>query len=99
MKISNPPTPRSTELLGELIYVKNQLAYLREKRKDAPACLWEHLNNSISHWLCKLSELEGELRDIDNYCTCTPINPIACPACLEHAQKRYGDSIPIAGEL
>ena len=65
MKISNPITPRSTELKQDIMYAKNQIAYIRNKFLISPACLNEHLSISLDHWLGKLSELREELKNVD----------------------------------
>ena len=59
--ISNPITPRSTEIKQQLIYCKWQIANIREKREIAPVALYPTLNISLDHWLKRLNELEEEL--------------------------------------
>ena len=99
MHISNPITPRSSELRQCIVYAKHEIARIREYRDDAPACLWEHLNNSLDTWLIKLAEYQKEYMQIEeSECTCNPINGTACPSCVESNKVRY-PVIPIEGEL
>jgi len=94
MHISNPITPHSTEINQRIMYCKWQIKNIKLHMETAPACLSEHLRISLDSWLVRLAELQ-ENRE----CTCNPINGMACPVCVEHAKKRYGDTIPIEGEL
>ena len=66
MYISNPITPRSSELRQNIVYAKFEIARIREYRKDAPQCLWEHLNNSLDWWLVKLAEYQKEYDEHNN---------------------------------
>ena len=67
MHISNPITPRSTEIRQQLMYCKWQIAHIRKSRETAPAALYSTLNISLDHWLNRLNELQNELAEIEKW--------------------------------
>ena len=64
MKISNPITPRSTELSQSITITRNEIARLREFRNNSSPELWPALNISIDWALNRLSNYQKELEEL-----------------------------------
>ena len=67
MIISNPITPRTTELRQSILYARWQINHIKEKRDTAPQALYNVLNESLVFWLDKISKYEEELKQIEKY--------------------------------
>lgn len=68
MIVSNPITPRSTELRQNLMYCKWQIANIRKARETASVALYPTLNISLDFWLNKLNEYQTELAELEARC-------------------------------
>jgi len=67
MIISNPITPRTSELSRSITITKNRIAELREYRKFSKPEHYPALNISIDFWLGKLAEYQDELKRVEKY--------------------------------
>lgn len=67
MHLSNPITPRTTEISQQLLYCKWQITNIRKSRETAPVALYSTLNISLDHWLNRLNELQNELAEIEKW--------------------------------
>ena len=64
--ISNPITPRSTELTQLITSAKLRLIEIAEYMETADVCTLQTLNQSRDFWLTKLSEYEKERNELNN---------------------------------
>ena len=61
MHISNPITPRSTEVRQQIVRCRIEIKKIRALQENAPAALTTVHNESLTFWFTKLNKLEQEL--------------------------------------
>ena len=67
MHLSNPITPRTSELSRSITICNNRIAKLRDLRSRSNPELYSALNISIDWWLGRLAKHQEELERIEKY--------------------------------